>query len=213
MKEYCTSFSWRLHRSPVFWLPLLPFTLPLHLGQDEVRVREGTSISGKDWEEGKGAGEDGEERAKVKKEEQSLRIYCFRPVTFSFDTKVHNLSATMMFQFPQSVASRCKVMLASCSLSDRYSRSTKGNRGCTAQYKGCAAGSRNKKPTIYLVRPNGKCSTMNKTNNSLQLLVQGYSVLHVFGLAIKSLLYTSNDWLTTDATDLAGATDSRVRLL
>ena len=31
---------------------------------------------------------------------------------------------------------------------------------------------------------------MNKTNNSLQLLVQGYSVLHVFGLAIKSLLYT-----------------------
>ena len=161
----------------------------------------GHQYQGRTERKGKGQGRT-EERAKVKKEEQSLRISFVRPVTFSFDTKV-----------PQSAASRCKVMLASCSLSDRYSRSTKGNRGCTAQYKGCAAGSRNKKPTIYLVRPNGKCSTMNKTNNSLQLLVQGYSVLHVFGLAIKSLLYTSNDWLTTDATDLAGATDSRVRLL
>ena len=50
-----TSFSWRLHRTPAFWLPLLPFAVPLHLGQEAVRVREGTSTSGNDWVKEKGS--------------------------------------------------------------------------------------------------------------------------------------------------------------
>ena len=64
---------------------------------------------------------------------------------------------------PQSVASRHnKVTLASCSLSDRSSRSTKG-----------AAGSRDvKKPITYFVWPSGKCTKATIVCSTL--LVQGY---------------------------------------
>ena len=57
-------------------------------------MREGTSISGKDWEKRK-EGKEGEERAKVKKEEQSPASTNFlcqaSDLQFRYKFKVHDL--------------------------------------------------------------------------------------------------------------------------
>ena len=91
-----TSFSWRLHRTPAFWLPLLPFAVPLHLGQEAVRVREGTSTSGNDWVKGKGP-----ERRRERESKSELHVGRTVPKNF------HGQANDFQFQYKSSQLIYC----------------------------------------------------------------------------------------------------------